>query len=411
MALVYDVFTDSYIDDSPQSSKNDFTTDPYVQAIGLYSPFGDPYQLENNISPDTQKAINFYNLKTSNPSEYYKQAATGLADKMYFNWKGNNAGTEAQNIRNLFEGIKQYDPSAYYTAKLTDLGRSVGWNVGQNTSDRNAPTIAEIQALIPEAQKAGLSTEQINSLVNSGAQQATSENQKYRAADAGLSGFAPGLGQFAATAAALGLGTGALIEALGPAALAEGGLAEGGAAGQTGMNGALESYFGNTGGTFVPSEGFSATLPSFEAPTAIGDQIGDYPMPGENGTASQWTPSNINPNDVTNLLDYNAAYGSAGTSLNDALNAVNNARKAYGLGNSIASLIGGGATAKASGSTGGTNLSNLASMVRSPSFTPMQAATIQSKNPFLFETPGQTQASEGMYDVSGSNLAKALRKA
>jgi hypothetical protein len=30
-----------------------------------------------------------------------------------------------------------------------------------------------------------------------------------------------------------------------------------------------------------------------------------------------------------------------------------------------------------------------------------------NQNPFLFNVPGQTVASEGMYDVSGSNFAKA----
>jgi len=34
-----------------------------------------------------------------------------------------------------------------------------------------------------------------------------------------------------------------------------------------------------------------------------------------------------------------------------------------------------------------------------------------NQNPFIFTPAGQTTASEGMYDVSGSNLANALRKA
>ena len=151
----------------------------------------------------------------------------------------------------------------------------------------------------------------------------------------------------------------------------------------------------------------------------IGDQLGDYPMPGEDGTASQWTPSNINPQDVTNLLDYNASL-SQGTSLFDALKTANQVKQGVNTANTLAKLLSGTSTAtKTASTTGGTtgttsnaNLSALASLLNPSAQTNSYIGQIKAnENPFTFTSAGQTSASPGMYDVSGSNLANALRKA
>ena len=110
----------------------------------------------------------------------------------------------------------------------------MGWQVGQNTGDRNAPTQQEIQGMIPEAQKAGLSSDQINSIVNTNFGQARNKNVQRIAtlAETGGSGFSfqkdlqpilQNVGIAALTAGAAG--------ALAPAAGIGAGAAEAGAAG------------------------------------------------------------------------------------------------------------------------------------------------------------------------------------
>lgn len=397
--------------------------DPYISSIGI-------------LKLDTNAANDLYRLRQTNPDEFYKQVASKLEDNIYGDWKYNNTNANTQVARNLLEGIKDVNPQAYYTAKLTDLGRSIGWQIGQNRNDRNAPTIEAVKAMIPDAMKSGLTADQINSIVGNNTNYANSENQQRIANEAASGGnfwtenligalkvgalglgaagldsaltaaasAAPYTGMDAAASAYLGGSSGAFVPAEGFSAI----LPQVAAPAYTGMDAAANAYLGAPSGSFVPAEGFSATLPSVQMP--IGDQIGDYPMPGESGTANQWIPSNINPQDVTNLLDYNAAYANGGLSLSDIASGANKARQAFGVGNTIAKLLGGTGVASGTSGTSGLNVANLANALRSQNtFTPINLQQIQPKSPFFGSNQG-TLSGEDVYDVSGSNIANALRK-
>ena len=339
---------------------SEVTKDPYISTTGI-------------LQQDMAAAQALYDLKKSNPAEFYNQIALKLEDKIYSDWRINNTNSSTQEARSLLEQIKDVNPQAYYTAKLTDLGRNVGWQIGQNRSDRNAPTIEQIKALVPDAMKAGLSAEQIDSIVGNNVNAANALNQQRIAneaasggnfwtenligaakvgglalgaagLDAALSAGATGLtaggtgltggtggaggllnagagGAFnlsgaAATQSALGLGsapTGLLTSSVGLGGTAGAGSLAGiaGSAAAAGLGNLgtgltaeqLARYTGSNLGTNPTGTTMEELLGQ------IGDQAGDYPMPGEDGTASQWIPSNINQADVTSLLDYNAAYG------------------------------------------------------------------------------------------------------
>jgi hypothetical protein len=97
----------------------------------------------------------------------------------------------------------------------------------------------------------------------------------------------------------------------------------------------------------------------------------------------------------------------AGSSVKDALTYANRARQIGGLLNNVAGM------GSSRGGTSGINPQQLASLLGGGS-TPQTNSFIGqikgNQNPFLFVAPNQTQATEGTYDVSGSNLANALRK-
>jgi len=405
--------------------KGEVANDPYIYSA-IFSNTN-PNKQEEKI--DFEKAQKLYDLKQSNPNEFYKEISTKLTDKIYDDWKYNNSNSTTTEARNLLEGIKEYDPASYYKAKLTDLGRSVGWQIGQNRNDRNAPFVEEIQKLAPEAIKAGLTPEQIDSLIGGSVNSANIENQQRIINEqqsgnywtenllgalkvGGLALGAYGIDQ------ALAAGAAAAAEGAGGVAAAEGSTASalpslswtapeigGSATGSTfgSLNAALPAA-GSVGGA---GAGMSAALPS-------GVMIGDGTLGTVMGaTYMEAAPGQLALDAFGNAIPASSVgfggYAPTGTSLSDILNAADKVRKGVGAANSIVKMVGGGNT-KTGGTSGGIDLSKLANAVRGPSFEPMQVASIQSKNPFLFNTPGQTQASEGMYDVSGSNLANALRK-
>ena len=234
-----------------------------------------------------------------------------------------------------------------------------------------------------------------------------------------------GMGLAGGAAAAEGAGVGAL-ETTGAGGLAGGGgfvpaagsgasfgIDAGATYGLAGATAPLESGAGGLagGGGFTPSAGSGANFaidptaayttagtPSLSAP--IGDQPGDYPMPGENGTASQWTPSNINPNDVTKLLDYNVA-NSQSTSLADALKTANQVKQGVSTANSLAKML---------SQSAGSGLSNSLGQLAKGANSQGQALTPfvrGNTNPFTYTAQQPIQNAQPM-DLSA--LSKLLRQ-
>ena len=132
------------------------------------------YQFSN---AGNESAKDIIALKTSNPDLFYKKMADSISNQMFTNYTGNRSGYNAQ-LEPILESIKTESPSAYYTAKLDLLGRQEGWQHGQNTFGNAAGQQAEVNALAPEALKAGLTSDQINSLVGTGFSEASTANQQ-----------------------------------------------------------------------------------------------------------------------------------------------------------------------------------------------------------------------------------------
>ena len=192
-----------------------------------------------NASPEQYQSL--YDLKTSNPTEYTAKLAEGISNSLFNNYTKNKS-TSGQ--LDALEKIKDVNPQAYYNAQLKYLGQQMGWQIGQNTSERNAPTQSKLQELVPQAIEAGISPDQINSLVGTSLNTANSLNQQRIATTAADGGgginFAkdilPGLLFVGASAAGM-YGIDAALAA-----------------------GAAASTAGGTGGAFVPAAGSGASF-------------------------------------------------------------------------------------------------------------------------------------------------------
>lgn len=367
-----------------------------------------------------------YSLKQANPDEYYNQVATKLGDRIYNDWKFNNTNSITQEAKQQLEGLRDVAPDAYYTAKLTDLGRSVGWQIGQNRADRNAPTIQAIKDMIPAAQAAGLSASQIDSIIGNNLNLANEENQRAtanRAASGGNFWTENLIG--AAKVGALGLGAYGLDTALGGAATAA--EAAGGTGLTTGTGGSGGLLNASAGGAFSPAGAMATQSAAGLGGAGTGIIEGLVPSSvGMVGTAGAGSLAGIAGSQAAaglggsllgtgltpeQLAQYEAgALSNTGTSPSDILSAANKARQAVSAGSTIAKLLGG-----TGGTTGGTSgsldLSKLASALRpTATFNPINLQQIQSRNPFFGPNQG-TLGGEDIYDVSGANLANALRKA
>jgi hypothetical protein len=314
------------------------------------------------------EARDLYNLKNTDPNQYYQQIANKLGDQIYVKY-GANDNYDAEY--NQLQAIKEKNPQAYYANQLKFLGQQAGWQIGQNTNDRNGPVYAQIQSLIPEAQKAGLSPEQINSIVGGSINQANYANQgrikseQSMGSPGAFTGAIPVLALAATAAATGGFGLGG--EGLVGAELA------GPTYGELGYTGLAEGAMGPT-----------------------------YAEMGYTGL-----------NNAQAIAAADAAAAANGLSGADAIKYANRARQ---LGNLLNNLGGssGNSVARMSGQNSGINPQQLASALGggSTAFPSTFIGQIKAnEHPFLFDVPGQTKATEGTYDVSGSNLAKALRKA
>jgi hypothetical protein len=189
-----------------------------------------------------------------------EERAKELADQVYGAYSSNvNYDAELNELNSL----AAIDPEAFYKSRINLLGKQMGWQVGQNTSGENVRYEAELNSLLAGAQQAGLSNEEVNTLVTSGANQANRENQERIARDAAkgqgwvnqnIPGGYATLGALAAAIAApYALG------AFGGAGAAAGGTAAGGAAAGTAA-GTAGSYF--------------ASLPAWVQAAAKGAAIG-----------------------------------------------------------------------------------------------------------------------------------------
>ena len=372
------------------------------------------YQMEQERAA---KAAAEAQLKQTDPKAYYAQKSTDLANELFatFTTNGKTFGgrpnAEAENTAEL-EAIKKVDPAAYYSAMLHLDMQKAGWDAGQGKS--NPETNARIQNNIQEALKVGVPPEQIQNYVKYDYGVTAEGHAKNIAQRQGQGAFLQGIEKVAPAFAAM-LTAGALAPAAG--ALEAGSVAAGVAPEIAG------SGFYTGGGTFL-GEGLG-TAAELMGPTYGELGVTGLPEGAMGPTYGEMGYTGLNQQAAINSA--NAA--SQGSQALDALNYANKARNLIGVGSNLAKLLGiGGAASAVGGATGGSatptasggnatsglNPQQLAKYLYNP--TPAQAGPVpyqikMNQNPFTFDIPGQTKASEGMYDVSGVNpMANALRK-
>jgi hypothetical protein len=410
------------------------------------------YQMQQE---NAAKAAAEAQLQQTDPRAYNAQKAQSLADELFSTFTtnghvfGGRPNMEAENTAAL-EEIKKVDPNAYYNAQLSLDLRKAGWDAGQNKT--NDITNARIQENINNAMGAGISTDQIKNLVannyaNTAQWHATNIAQR-QGQGATLQGIEKVAPAFAAmiTAGALAPAAGALeagsVAASVAPEIAGGGFYTGAGFGAEGLGTAAGSTLaeGSTVASLPTSTGTygSFTAPALGAqPTGIGltGAIPEGVMVG-NGTLGTTigatyaaaAPGQFALDALGNAIPASSigigGFAPSGTSFADILKTANQVRQGIGTVNTLSKLLGGGAAGgatggaktggTATGTTGGLSPQDLAKYLGSP--TPVQAGAVpyqikMNQNPFTFNTPGQTQATKGMYDVSGINpMANALRK-
>jgi hypothetical protein len=170
----------------------------------------------------------------------YNARAQELANDVYSRY-GKNQNYD-DPLKEL-DTIAAKDPEAFYRARMNLYGKQMGWQTGQNTGERNEILQKELATLIPGAKAAGLSEEEIGSLVGSGSNVGNAENQRRIAEEASkgkgwVNQNVPGGWTTLAIAAALAAGGAGAAGLLGEGALAagagEGALAAGAAEGALG---------------------------------------------------------------------------------------------------------------------------------------------------------------------------------
>lgn len=430
-----------------------YAPDPYYVAPSKITPEDiknrvpfsyDPYEGALVVDPNA-------NVPTD-PNEYSKQLGTELSKRSYDIWSING---DPSQYTNLIEGLKEVDPKAYYTAKLDTLSRNVGHQYQSNQGARGDVSKKELESLLPEAQKAGVTPEEINSIYGSGYSQGAqgfaqilqgqqSAGGPFTPLWEGIKFVGPGLlgmygidsaltaGLGAAYGAGTGMATTGIGSGLGGAAAMEGGaLASGlgslggGGFGLTGASGAAGAMGSGSSLQLAPTYmgvgsgvGGGITAPSLAAGLGVGSGgvLGSGALSAESIAAMEAMNAGsgygLNASQVPSLTSGLELGATQGLSTSDILSNVNRARSGA---NTLAKLIGGssGSTAGTTGgTTGGVNTQQLASLLALPTQAAPGGLYRMNQNPFNFGTQGQTVASQGMYDVSGTNpMANALRKA
>jgi len=202
-------FDDSgrYVEAKPTYSNDDNgnLVDKSGAIVATKEARDDPYI--SPIASDPTEIQSLFDLKKSDPKQFYSTVADKLGSTIIGKYQGND---NYDNEYNQLQKIKEIDPAAYYKNELGFKAHQMGWQVGQNRGERNTANQEAIKSMIPEAQKAGLSTDQIDSIVSQNFGQARNQNVQRIAnlAETGGSGFSfqkdvqPGLTMLALAAGA-----------------------------------------------------------------------------------------------------------------------------------------------------------------------------------------------------------------
>jgi hypothetical protein len=391
------------------------------------------------FDPNQDKLVTDSADASLDPSAYYNQLAKDLSEASYGQWSING---DASQYQNLIESLKEVDPKAYYTAKIDTLSRGVGHQYQSNQGARGDVVKQQLIDLLPEAQKAGVTPQEINNLFQSGyssgakgfsqiLQGQQSAGGPYTPLWEGLKFVGPGaLGMYgidqaliAGLGAAYGAGTGmstvGLGSGIGGAAALEGGALAAGA-------GSLGS--GALGAGAIASEAGQAAFFEALANGATSTEALNAGLSLES-LANAATYENFIQELANTPMDspiFNPAVDAAskGMSASEILSNANRVRSGV---NTLANLVrspSGTTAGTIAGTTAGTtgvgttgsgfNPQQLAAGLSSALPTQVAPGGIyrMNQNPFSFGDQAQKPISPNTYDLSGTNaMANALRKA
>lgn len=163
--FVGDENSGKWVDPSEVNTK---TEDPFL---------GNPdfQNLSYGQMQDTDRLKDLNALKETDQKAYNSQLMGLLNEslKEQYNTNFNYEPTWKQ-----FKSLQESDPAAWHKHQLDWLGHQQGWQIGQNTSERNVAGLPVIQDEIEQAKKAGLSKEDIDSVLNRSSQKANLQNQQ-----------------------------------------------------------------------------------------------------------------------------------------------------------------------------------------------------------------------------------------
>ena len=409
------------------------------------------------FDPNQDKLVTDSEDASLDPSAYYNQLAKDLSEASYGIWSING---DPSQYTDLIESLREVDPKAYYTAKIDTLSRGVGHQYQSNQGARGDVVKQQLIDLLPEAQKAGVTPQEINNLFQSGyssgakgfsqiLQGQQSAGGPYTPLWEGLKFVGPGaLGMYgidsaltAGLGAAYGAGTGmstvGLGSGLGGAAALESGALAAGSLGSGALGaGAIASeagqaaFFEALANGATSSEALNAGL-SLEAlvtntaPYVTSELAGPtYAEMGYTGVEGGFAGPTYGEMGYTGL-NTEAAISAAdaaskGMSASEILSNANRVRSGV---NTLAKLVRGpsgatgGTTGTTAGTTGGTagfNPQQLAARLSSTLPTQVAPGGLykMNQNPFSFGDQAQTSIAPNSYDLSGTNAyANALRKA
>jgi hypothetical protein len=235
--------------------------------------------------------------------------------------------------------------------------------------------------------------------------------EQWQAANRATSGNAVGMSGFKDWIVPLSILAAGAGTAIGTGALA-GGAAAGEAGGALTTSEILGSNFAGSNFAIDPLATYTPGLSGAEIysnPTT--QQMIDFANARPDPIQALTELQSMTPTELSTALGSGAG-SSFLSSASEALKTANQVRQGLGTASSIAKLVS-PSTGGATGTTGGgANLNQLANLLRPQTQTnDFLGQYKMNQNPFSFTSQGQTAASPGMYDVSGSNLANALRKA
>jgi hypothetical protein len=379
--------------------KGQVTYDPYLNAQDLKGDTA--LELKSNyLSTPALRTETLNNLKglvdlkNSDPNAYQQASASLIGDMAFNLWQGNSP--YSTGLVSELEKYKDTNPQAYYSAQLALKAKQMGHNAANGATDRNAPIQQDIQNSYQNAVNAGLSPEQINSIISQNYQTTAANRAKTNATNAASGGA--GFNFKTDMLPGLKLVGGALIGAGAADYLAGSAIDAASAA-----NAANAAEMGPT----YAELGYN--------PSAFTD-AGAYPGYLEDiGLQGSSTGLDLGGARGSEMLD-SMGLNATSTPIANTYSAANRLQNLSKLLSSGAkSGVFTGTTAGANSGMGNTSQEQVANFLRNTT-SPSQANNFigqykMNQNPFTFISPGQTTASQGMYDVSGLNLANALRKA